>query len=57
MLSFPLVNYGRPQTENLEDAVAHAQSGQPVACPTARQVRAMWQHRALAHRLPFLRLL
>jgi len=49
--------YGSPQTQNFEDAAAHAQGGESLARAATEQVSAMRQHRRLTHRLPELRLL
>ena len=55
--AFLIRSYGSPKTQNLKDAAAHAQGLASLAGAAAQQVSAMRQHRRLAHRLPFLRLL
>ena len=52
--AFVVGSYGSPKTQNLEDAIAHAQGGQPLARAAADQMPAMRQLRGLAHRLPEL---
>src|SRR5919204_845808 len=49
--------HGSPKTQNIQDAVTHPQSGEPLACPAFEQMPSVWEHRPLAHRLPFMRLL
>jgi hypothetical protein len=48
---------GSPKTQNIKDAIAHAEGGKPLACVAAQQVPAMREQRAIAHRLPIVRLL
>jgi len=49
--------HGSPKTQNIQDAIAHAQSGTPLACSASQQVPPVRKHRSLAHRLPVVRLL
>jgi len=52
-----LVKYGSPKTQNFEDAIAFAQSGEPLARPAAKQMPAMWQRSRIAYRLSVVWLL
>jgi len=49
--------HGSPKTQNIKDAIAHAESGKPLARVAAQQMSAVREQRAIAHRLPILRLL
>jgi len=49
--------HGSSKTQNIEDALADAQSGEPVACPTPEQMPAVWQYRRLSHCVSVVRLL
>jgi hypothetical protein len=48
---------GSSKTQNIKDAIAHAESGKPLARVAAQQMSAVREQRAVAHRLPILRLL
>jgi hypothetical protein len=48
---------GSPKTQNIKDAIAHAESGKPLARLAAEQMPAVRKQRAFAHRLSVLRLL
>jgi len=48
---------GSSKTKNIKDAIAHAESGKPLARFAAQQMSAVREQRAIAHRLPILRLL
>ena len=50
-------HYGSPQTQNFEDALAHAQGVASLASAIVEQVLAMRQPGRFAYRLRFLRLL
>jgi hypothetical protein len=52
-----LLSYGSPETQNFEDALAHAQSGQPLARFAAEQMSAVRQFSPIAHRVSVVRLL
>jgi hypothetical protein len=54
---FPNFFNGSPKTQNIKDAIAHAESGKPLARVAAQQMSAVWKQLAIAHRLPILRLL
>jgi hypothetical protein len=59
-LSFPafLTPFnGSPKTENIKDAIAHAESGKPLERLAAQQMPAVRKQRAVAHRLPIVRVL
>jgi len=49
--------HGSSKTQNIQDAVTHAQSGEPLACSASEQMSPVREHRSLAHRLPVVRLL
>jgi hypothetical protein len=51
------VCHGSPKTQNIKDAIAHAESGKPLACGAAQQMSTVREQRAIAHRLPIVRLL
>jgi len=48
---------GSSKTQNIKDAIAHAQGGKPLARLAAEQMPAVRKQRALAHRLSIVRLL
>jgi hypothetical protein len=52
-----LIKYGSAKTQNVEDAIAFAQSGEPLARGVAKQMPAMWQRNRIAYRLSVLWLL
>src|SRR5207244_9192125 len=54
---FPNSFNGSPKTQNIKDAIAHAESGKPLARLAAKQMPTVWEQRAVAHRLPIVRLL
>src|ERR1700730_5574315 len=47
--AFLIASYGSPKTQNFEDALAHTQSGQPLARFAAKQMSAVWQFASVAH--------
>src|SRR6058998_2735805 len=49
--------HGSPKTQNIENAAAHAQSGEPLACSAPKQMPAMWQHCRFAHCMSIVRVL
>jgi hypothetical protein len=49
--------HGSSKTQNIEDAIAHAESSKPLARLAAEQVPAVREQRAVAHRLSVLRIL
>src|SRR4029453_8029693 len=49
--------HGSPKTQNIKDAIAHAESGKPLARGATQQMPAVRKQRAIAHRLPIVRLL
>jgi len=49
--------HGSPETQNFEDALAHAQSGKPLACAGAQQMSAMRERYSLAYCVSIVRLL
>ena len=49
--------HGSPKTQNIKDAIAHAESGKPLARVAAKQMSAVRKQSAIAHRLPIVRLL
>ncbi len=49
--------HGSPETQNIQNAVTHAQSGKPLACRAAQQVSPVRKQRPVTHRLPIVRLL
>src|SRR5215831_7649581 len=49
--------HGSPKTQNIQDAVTHAQSSKPMACRATEQVPPVRKQRPVAHRLPIMRLL
>ena len=49
--------HGSPKTQNIKDAIAHAESGKPLARLAAEQMSAVRKQRAVAYRLPIVRLL
>src|SRR5881396_3148585 len=49
--------HGSPKTQNIQNAVTHAQSGQPLACRAAQQVSPVRKQHPVTHRLPIVRLL
>jgi len=49
--------HGSPKTQNIKDAIAHTQSGKPLARGAAQQMPAVREQRAIAHRLSIVRLL
>ena len=49
--------HGSSEAQDVQNAVADAESGQPVACVAFQQMSAMRQHRAVAHCMSFVRLL
>jgi hypothetical protein len=49
--------HGSPKTQNIKDAIAHAQSGKSLARLAAQQMSAVREQPAFAHRLPIVRLL
>jgi len=49
--------YGSPKTQNIQDALTHAQSSEPLARCASEQVLSVRKQRPLAHRLPIVRLL
>jgi hypothetical protein len=54
-----LVNacHGSPKTQNIKDAITHAESSKPLARFAAQQMPAVREQPAIAHCLPILRLL
>jgi len=48
---------GSPKTQDIKNAIAHAQSGKPLACLAAEQMSAVRKQRTIAHRLSIVRLL
>jgi hypothetical protein len=50
-------HHGSPQTQNIQNAVAHAQSSEPLACCTTQQMPTVWKQRSVAYCLPIVRLL
>ena len=48
---------GSPKTQNIKDAIAHAESGKPLARGAAQQMPTVREQRAIAHRLSIVRLL
>ena len=55
--AFVAACHGSPKTQNIKDAIAHAESGKPLARVAAEQMSAVRKQRAIAHRLPIVRLL
>ena len=49
--------HGSSKTKDLEDAITHAQGGQPLARAAVEQVPAMRQHGSVAHSVSELRIL
>jgi hypothetical protein len=49
--------HGSPKTQNIQNAVTHAQSGKPLARGAAEQVPPVRKQRPITHRLPIVRLL
>jgi hypothetical protein len=49
--------HGSPKTQNIKDAIAHAESGKPLARVAAQQMSSVRKQPAIAHRLPIVRLL
>jgi hypothetical protein len=49
--------HGSPKTQNIKDAITHAESSKPLARFAAKQMSAVRKQPAIAHRLPILRLL
>jgi hypothetical protein len=49
--------HGSPKTQNIKDAIAHAQSGKPLARLAAQQMPPVWKQPAFTHRLPIVWLL
>jgi len=52
-----LAGHGSSKTQNVEDALAHTQSGQSLARAAIEQVPSMREQRCFAHCVHFLRLL
>jgi len=48
---------GSPKTQNIKDAIAHAESGKPLARVAAQQMSAVRKQLAVAYRLSIVRLL
>jgi hypothetical protein len=48
---------GSSKTQNIKDAIAHAESGKPLARVAAQQMSAVRKQLAVAHRLSIVRLL
>ena len=48
---------GSSKTKNIKDAIAHAESGKPLARVAAQQMSAVRKQPSIAHRLPIVRLL
>src|SRR5205085_12545874 len=46
-----------PKSQNIQDALTHAQSSEPLARCASEQVLSVRKQRPLAHRLPIVRLL
>jgi hypothetical protein len=55
--AFVIGSYGSPETQNIENAAAHAQSITPLAAAAAQQMPAMRQRCGIAYGLHFLWLL
>jgi hypothetical protein len=55
--AFVAACHGSPKTQNIKDAIAHAESGKPLARVAAQQMSAVRKQPAIAHRLPIVRLL
>jgi hypothetical protein len=49
--------HGSPKTQNIQDAVTHAQSSEPLARRATEQVSPMRKYGPVPRRLPILRLL
>ena len=49
--------HGSPKTQNIQNAVTHAQSSEPLARGAAEQVPPVRKQRPVAHCLPVVRLL
>jgi hypothetical protein len=49
--------HGSSKTQNIKNAIAHAESGKPLARLAAKQMPAVRKQRAIARRLPIVRLL
>ncbi len=49
--------HGSTKTQNIENAAAHAPSGEPLACSAPKQMPAVWQHCRLAHCMSIVRVL
>jgi hypothetical protein len=49
--------HGSPETQNIKNAIAHAESGKPLARLAAKQMPAVRKQRAVAHRLSIVRVL
>ncbi len=49
--------HGSSKTKDFEDAITHAQGGEPMARAAIEQVPAMRQHGSVAHRMSELRIL
>ena len=49
--------HGSPKTQNIQDAIAHAQSRKPLACSASQQMPPVREHHPLAHCVPVVRLL
>ena len=51
------LQYGSSKTQNIQNAVTHAESSEPLAWRTIEQVSPVRKHHPVAHRLPIVRLL
>ena len=49
--------HGSPKTQNIQNAVTHAESSEPLAWRTIEQMSPVRKHHPVAHRLPIVRLL
>ncbi len=49
--------HGSSKTQNIQNAITHAQSGKPLACGAAEQVSPVRKQPPVTHRLPIVRLL
>jgi len=55
--AFVAACHGSPETQNIEDALAHTQSGEPLARGAAEQMSTVREYGPVAHRLSVVRLL
>jgi len=49
--------HGSPKTQNIQNAVTHAQSSEPLACAASEQMSPVRKQRPVAHCLSIVRLL